>query len=53
MVETRVDELRSHLDILSDPSGVLASLLEHSPCPLALYNPAGYCVRFTYSARYP
>jgi PAS domain S-box-containing protein len=45
MVETRVDDLRSHLDVLSDPAGVLASLLEHSPSPLALYNPAGFCVR--------
>jgi PAS domain S-box-containing protein len=45
MVETRVDDLRDHLDVISDPSGVLASLIEHSPCPLALYNPAGFCVR--------
>jgi PAS domain S-box-containing protein len=45
MVETRIDELRDDLHSLSDPTGVLASLIEHSPGPLALYNPAGYCVR--------
>jgi PAS domain S-box-containing protein len=45
MVETLVDDLRGHLNALSDAPGVLASLIEYSPTPLALYNPAGFCVR--------
>ena len=45
MVESPVEEMRGHLEALSDPAGVLASLIELSPAPLALYNPAGFCIR--------
>lgn len=45
MVRHPADELRTQLDDLSDPAGVLASLLEFSPLPLALYDPAGRCLR--------
>ncbi|MFN2376790.1 MAG: PAS domain S-box protein [Candidatus Binatia bacterium] len=45
MVERRVEELRESLEALSDPAGVLATLIEHSANALALYNPAGFCVR--------
>ena len=45
MVRHPADELRTQLDHLSDPAGVLASLLEFSPTPLALYDPSGHCLR--------
>ncbi|MFN2426954.1 MAG: PAS domain S-box protein [Candidatus Binatia bacterium] len=45
MIESRVGELREQLENLSDPAGVLASLIELSPTPLALYSCAGYCLR--------
>jgi len=45
MVEGRSDGLEESLVAVSDPAGVLASLLEHTPTPLALYNTEGRPVR--------
>ncbi|HEY2773840.1 MAG TPA: PAS domain S-box protein [Candidatus Binatia bacterium] len=45
MVERRIDEFRERLDAHSDPAGVLTSLIENTPAPLALYSPDGHCVR--------
>ncbi len=45
MVERRVDELGERVEIPSDPASVLASLIEHTPAALALYNPNGHCIR--------
>lgn len=45
MVERRVDELRVQLETLSDPAGVMASLIDHIPTALALYHTDGSFVR--------
>ena len=45
MVERRIEELRDQLQVLSDPAGVLATLVANSSTAMAMYSPAGFCLR--------